>query len=173
MTKYLLPAVVFLLFILESTFVRWVPGEVGPGEWVVVPRFSLVALLMIAFRQGRAAGVLYGLSIGLLYDMYYTGLIGVYTFSYALMAYVTGSSVRLLHYNIFVITLTCTLGVAAVEWIVYGILLIIGHTNEGLQTFAYTRFIPTLIFNAIFCVLLFKPLERLMEKQDLVDQSRV
>ncbi|NGP45487.1 rod shape-determining protein MreD [Bacillaceae bacterium SIJ1] len=169
MYKFLLAFVVLILFMMESTVTEWLPGAFGEQDWLVIPHFSLVAVFLLAFKQGRSLGILYGISMGLLYDVYYTGLIGIYAFSYTLMAYMIGVWSKYFQDTLIVALIVCTAGIAAVEWITYGVLLFIGFTSDPLQAFAYVRLLPTLVFNAIFCIILYKPFEYLIAKAEFAD----
>ncbi|MDM5315707.1 rod shape-determining protein MreD [Fictibacillus sp. b24] len=157
MKKILLPFLIFLAFISESSLVQaFLPHE-NSMDWQLIPRFSMVMILFVAIYLNTTYGLLYGLAFGLLTDLLYTDIIGVYLFSMAATAYITSVFSRYLFGNLIVTLLLSIVGVSILEFFVYGLNSLIGISNQMIDVFLYKRLLPTLILNGLFAILIYYP----------------
>ncbi len=160
MIRFLLPFVTYLVFISESTVMQVFTPQHMENETILIPRFVVVMVCFIAMYISPIRGVVYGIAFGLLYDVIFTDLIGVYMFSMGLTAYVTAFIARYFHGNIFVTLFSMLIGLSAFEFLVYGLYSLIGVPKVMLETFIYQRYLPTLILNGVFVVLVYYPLRK-------------
>ncbi len=157
MKKILLPFLIYLAFISESSLVQaFLPHE-NSMDWQLIPRFTMVMILFVAIYLNTTYGLLYGLAFGLLTDLLYTDIIGVYLFSMAATAYVTSVFSRYLFGNLIVTLLLSVVGVSILEFFVYGLNSLIGISNQMIDVFLYKRLLPTLILNGLFAILIYYP----------------
>ncbi|KZE64460.1 hypothetical protein AWM68_09935 [Fictibacillus phosphorivorans] len=157
MKKILLPFLIYLAFISESSLVQaFLPHE-NSMDWQLIPRFSMVMILFVAIYLNTTYGLLYGLAFGLLTDLLYTDIIGVYLFSMAATAYITSVFSRYLFGNLIVTLLLSIVGVSILEFFVYGLNSLIGISNQMIDVFLYKRLLPTLILNGLFAILIYYP----------------
>lgn len=157
MKKILLPFLIYLAFISESSLVQaFLPHE-NSMDWQLIPRFSMVMILFVAIYLNTTYGLLYGLAFGLLTDLLYTDIIGVYLFSMAATAYITSIFSRYLFGNLIVTLLLSIVGVSILEFFVYGLNSLIGISNQTIDVFLYKRLLPTLILNGLFAILIYYP----------------
>ncbi|MGC4375816.1 rod shape-determining protein MreD [Fictibacillus sp. Mic-4] len=163
MYRILLPFLTYIAFVFESTVMQVVNPKQDWGI-LLIPHFSLVIIIFVASYLKPSYGIVYGLIFGLLTDLMYTDLIGIYMFSTALVAYITAVLSRFLFGNLFVTLVLTILGVAVLEFLVYGLNTLVGVANESVDLFLYNRLISTLILNGVFAILIYYPLLKFLRK---------
>ncbi|MCF6138095.1 rod shape-determining protein MreD [Pseudalkalibacillus berkeleyi] len=160
MIRFLLPFLTYLLFISESTLMQVFTPQHMDNETIIIPRFVVIMVCFIGMYITPMRGVLYGVAFGLLYDLIFTDLIGVYMFSMGLTAYITTFIARYFHGNIFVTLFVMIIGLSAFEFLVFGLYTLIDIANMNLEIFVYQRYLPTLLLNCVFVVLVYYPLRK-------------
>lgn len=172
MKKVLLPFLIYLAFISESSLVQAFLPQENSMDWQLIPRFSMVMILFIAMYLNTTYGLLYGLAFGLLTDLLYTDVIGVYLFSMAATAYITSVFSRYLFGNLIVTLLLSIVGVSILEFFVYGLNSLIGISNQMIDEFLYKRLLPTLILNGFFAILIYYPyVKQLNQLKDTLKEN--
>ncbi|RSL32689.1 rod shape-determining protein MreD [Salibacterium salarium] len=164
MIRFGLPLIVFLLFLLEGTWFQIFVPPSPERDIVLVPRFTIIAIVMISIFRGAGSGILYGIAVGLLYDFVYTDLIGVYMFSFGFTAYIssfTFTAVRTNFWWQFLITLG---SLFVLEWMTYGLHYVIGYTDILFEDFFMTRMLPSWILNGTAALLLIYPFQRFFHR---------
>ena len=87
MIRFIIPLIAVILFFLEPVFSLFSPVSIADVSYTLVPRFVIVYLIFITVYYRRKQAMIYGIILGLLYDMYYIDIIGVYTFLYPVICY--------------------------------------------------------------------------------------
>lgn len=164
MKKLLLPIFVLFFFILESLFVELFSPQLFNSDRIIVPHFLLVVLLFLTVYGGKKQGILYAAIFGLLFDIVYTEVIGIYFFLYPLIAYFVSKTMQLIHNHLVVVSLTSMVGIILLELGVYELNFLIKVTEMDFQTFLQVRLYPTLILNLAFTILVSFPLKRQFDK---------
>ncbi|MFC4800963.1 rod shape-determining protein MreD [Neobacillus sp. GCM10023253] len=163
MRKFFLPLLFLLLFIFESLFVQFLPAD-SFGNRILVPRFLFATLLFLTIYVGKNQGIIYAAIFGLLFDIVYVEIIGIYFFLFPFICYLAAKVMQVIQSNIVVAFFVSLLGVALLEVGVYEINYLIHVTNLDFMSFVNLRFYPTLILNGVFLVLASYPLKRSFEK---------
>lgn len=153
MIRYVVIIISVLLFYMEPIFGLFSPIELNGDFYVLVPRFLIIYLLFIAIYYDRKRAMLYGLIFGLLYDVFFIDIIGLYSFIFPLMCLVASFIVKFIHNHLLVATILTLLLVAAVE-----IILFLFYTSIGIKTMTFADFyrfnlIPTMIANGVFVLM--------------------
>lgn len=165
MKGFYLPVLLVLLFISESIFTDLFPAQLFSIERIFVPHFLFVVIMFITIFVNQKYGMMYGAIFGLLFDIVYTEIIGVYMFSYALIAYIMAKAIKIVHSNILVSSILSLLGIAILEFFVFGVNILIGNVQSvDLNTFVYNRLFPTLVLNSVFVIIVSYPLKRKLQK---------
>ena len=164
MKKFLLPLLFLFLFILESLYVQYVPVEILGRNRIVTPHFLFAALLFLTIYVGKKQGIIYAAIFGLLFDIVYIEVIGIYLFLYPFICYLVSKIMHIMQTNIVIAFLVSLLGIALLEVGVYEMDYLIHVTNLDFMSFINLRFYPTLIINAIFIIIAGYPFKRLFEK---------
>jgi rod shape-determining protein MreD len=164
MKKFLLPLLFLFLFILESLFVQYVPEDLFGQNKIIVPHFLFAALLFLTIFVGRKQGIIYAAIFGLLFDIVYIEIIGIYLFLFPFIAYLASKILNILQNNFIVAILITIVGIALLEVGVYEMDHLIHVTDINFMSYLHLRFYPTLILNAVFVIIAGYPLKRLFEK---------
>lgn len=159
MRKFLPPVLFGFLFILESLFVQFLPGNLFGGQVILVPHFLIIAILFFAIYGNKKQAFIYGFIFGLLFDIDFTEILGIYLFFFPFITYIVLKIMKILQVNILTVSFFSLVGVALLEIGVYELNKLIGITTMNFSTFFNIRFIPTLLLNLIFTVIAAYPLK--------------
>jgi rod shape-determining protein MreD len=162
--RILLPALFTVIFIFESTFVEFMPTKFFNSERILVPHLLLITILFLTIYVKSSMGILYGFIFGLLFDIVYTEIIGIYLTLFPLTAYLISKLIKSLQTNFFIVTLVSLLGVAIVEIGSLGFNFAIHKTDMAFSVFMSFRLLPTLLYNLVITILVIYPLSKLFEK---------
>ncbi|GAB6932290.1 rod shape-determining protein MreD [Calditerricola satsumensis] len=148
----------FLLVLVESTWLPPFSPQHFGSPFLMAFRFSFVVVLLVAMIRGRRVGFWLGLALGFLHDVLYSGVIGVYAFGMGLTAYLAGYAFLFFHRNLLVVGVVLLGALVACELIVFGFYRLFLWTAAPLQTFWLYYLIPTVAVNALFGLLVYRPL---------------
>ncbi|MCL6572091.1 MAG: rod shape-determining protein MreD, partial [Bacillus sp. (in: Bacteria)] len=152
MNKFLLPLLFLFLFILESLFVQFLPEKLFGFERIFVPHFLFTGLLFLTIFVGKKQGIIYGAIFGLLFDVVYVEIIGIYLFLYPVVTYLAHRLMQILQVNIIIAFLVSLVGISLLEMGAYEMNYLIHVTDLDFKSFIHLRFFPTLILNAVFII---------------------
>ncbi|AGK55078.1 rod shape-determining protein MreD [Bacillus sp. 1NLA3E] len=170
MRRVLLPVLFTGCFIFESIFIELMPAKFFSGQHILVPHLLIMAILFLTIYGNRNLGILYGFIFGLLFDVVYTEVVGIYLFMFPVIAYLISKIMKVLQTNLIIVSIVTLLGVGLLEIGVYEMNFLIHRTTMGFPSFFGNRLVPTLVLNLIFIILVAYPLKRQFEK--LADQLR-
>ncbi|MCJ8006980.1 rod shape-determining protein MreD [Lederbergia wuyishanensis] len=162
MKRLILPFLLTLCFYIESIFVDFLPPGSFGVDWILVPHFLIVLFILMGIFYFRNRTLIYAAIFGLLFDIYYTEVIGIYLVLFPVAVYVASKIVKLIFSNIFtafIITIIC---ISLVETIVYGMNIFVLQKSMDLNEFAMNRLVPTLILNAVFFLIVYYPFNKLL-----------
>jgi rod shape-determining protein MreD len=154
MVRILIPFVAVVLFLLEPEFALFSPITLGEQTLTLVPRFVILYLIFISIYYSRKRACLYGLIFGLLYDVFYIDIIGLYSFLYPFICFIAGSTVRFIHQHLSVTTILSIVLVALMEIVLYYFFSFVQFTTIPVSVFLSNRLLPTIIANLLFLVML-------------------
>ena len=154
MKRFIIPAIAVVLFYLEPVFGLFSPLDISGEYRYLIPRFLIMYLIFISIYYSRNRAMLYALLFGLLYDVFFIDIIGLYSFLYPAICLVASFIVKFIHQHLIVTTLLSLVLVAVLEFMLYQFFSLIGLTDISLQVFVRERLIPTMIGNSIFLVVL-------------------
>lgn len=154
MIRFLIPFIAVVLFLLEPEFALFSPISWGDEIIYLVPRFVILYLIFISIYYSRKRACLYGLLFGLLYDVFYIDIIGLYSFLYPLVCFVAGSSVKFIHQHLSVTTILSLVLVALMEFVLYYFFYFINFTTIPFIDFLSNRLLPTTVANLLFLIML-------------------
>ncbi|HSJ36933.1 MAG TPA: rod shape-determining protein MreD [Planococcus sp. (in: firmicutes)] len=176
MIRYILPLIALVLFFLEPVFGLFSPLQLNGDYYYIVPRFLLMFLIFVAVYYDAKRAMAYGLIFGLLYDIFFLDIIGLYSFLYPMMCLLAGYIVKSVHRNLLVATGVTLLLTALFEFALYLFFSFISMASMpvismAVGDFLTTRLLPTMIANSLFLVMLgwvFKSLivARLIEREN-------
>lgn len=172
MKRLWVPFILFLIVILEGVALELLPARLVNGDLLIIPHWAFVYLVYVLIfydKEDTHTSVFYAAIFGLMIDIVYTGILGVYMFTYALVVYIVHGLKSLLHANFYVTLLLGVLGIALSDFMIYFVFLIIDITDITIKHYIIYRFIPTILANLLFLVILYpfvrQPLIRWREEQ--------
>jgi len=154
MKRMIIPAIAVVLFYLEPVFGLFSPLDISGEYRFLIPRFLIMYLIFISIYYSRNRAMLYALLFGLLYDVFFIDIIGLYSFLYPLICLIASFIVKFIHQHLIVTTTLSLVLVAGLEFVLYQFFSLIGLTDISLSVFVRERLIPTMIANSIFLVVL-------------------
>ncbi|MFD1850148.1 rod shape-determining protein MreD [Oceanobacillus bengalensis] len=167
MKRVYIPLFLFLLLILEGVATDFLPSDIVMGELLIVPHWLLVGLVFITLyydRENTYYSVMYAIIFGLLVDVVYTGILGVYMFSYAAVVYLIHVLKKLLHVNLFVLLLMGIVGVGMSDLLIYISYTIVGIIDMFWKDYLFYRLLPTIGLNLVFFIILYPILMKRLKR---------
>lgn len=158
MKQLYIPLILFLLLALEGVALDLLPSTLLDSESLLIPHWVFVFLLFVALffdEEQTYYSIIYGAVFGLLIDIVYTNVLGVYMFSYAVAIYIIYVLKKLLHTNLFVTILLGILGISLADALIYMIYSFVGMTHLQIKSYLIYRLVPTILANIIFLIVIY------------------
>ena len=153
-TRILIPAVAVFLFLMESEFALFSPIAWGEEIYTLVPRFTILYLIFLAVYYNWKRAMIYALIFGLLFDVFYINIIGLYTVLYPALCFITGWSAKRIHTHLVFTSVLAILLISFLEYVLYEFFLLINFTSISHEVFLINRLVPTILANSIFLLVL-------------------
>ncbi len=154
LVRILIPTVAAILFLLESEFAMFSPMEFNGGTYFLIPRFVVLYLIFLAIYYNRKKAMIYGLILGLCFDVFYINIIGLYTFLYPAVCFIAGWCMKRIHPHLLFSTILAILLISFLEIAIYEFFYMIQFTKMALMPFLLYRLMPTILANLLFLVML-------------------
>lgn len=154
MVRWMLPAIAVVLFLVEPTFSMLSPIRMGENALIIVPRFLILFLIFVAVYYNRKRAYIYAALFGLLYDVIYIDVIGLYTGLYVGVCFIAAWCVKFIHQHILIVTILAMLLMSVMEIILYYFYGFTGVTDMSIMEFLLHRLLPTVGANFIYLLLL-------------------
>lgn len=167
--------ILFFLVVAEGVFPAFLPGSLTNGEWLIVPHWVLIYLVMIAVFYDHDHSyfcVLYGMVFGMIIDIVYTDILGVYMFFYAISAYAAHGLKKMLHANFYVAGVLTVFAVGMADTSVHILYTLTGDETLELVWFLDKRLFPTVVANLILFMVIYPFSKHFLEKWGTGKQNR-
>ncbi|MFC2948483.1 rod shape-determining protein MreD [Virgibacillus sediminis] len=158
MKRLYIPAILFIMTILEGVALELLPPNIVSGEMLIIPHWVLMFLILLAIfydKESTYYSVMYALVFGLLIDIVYTGILGVYMFSYAAAIYFVLGLKKLLHDNILTGLILGIVGIISADIFINIIYMIVGIAPNGWEYYFTYRLWPTVLANLLFLIIIY------------------
>lgn len=172
MSRLYLMIILFVLLAFEGVALDLLPATILESESLIISHWMLIFLIYIAlFYDVKSTyhGVIYAAIFGLLVDIVYTDILGVYMFAYFITVYIVFLMGRSLKVNLVGTILLGIVGIVLADALIYFIYYFISITTIPIEDYAYYRLLPTVLANIIFLIILYpivnKRLLRWQEKE--------
>ncbi|HLU22022.1 rod shape-determining protein MreD [Lederbergia graminis] len=164
MKKLFLPLLLAFCFYSGSVFVYFLPpGSFGIDK-VLTPHFLLVMLILMGIFYFRNRSLIYAAIFGLIFDIYFTEIIGIYFTLFPIAVYLSAKTSKFLQANILTTLVISTICLTLVEIIVYIFNVLIMQINLQPEDYVLVRLWPTLVLNLIFLLIIYYPFSRMLQK---------
>src|SRR5699024_950877 len=101
-------------------------------------------------RDTTYFSIIYAFVFGLLIDVVYTGVLGVYMFTYAFVIYLVHGLRKVFQGNIYVSLLLGIMSVILADTAIHVIYSAAGIIDMGWSDYAINRLLPTVVSNIVF-----------------------
>lgn len=158
MSRVYIPLILFLLLLLEGVALELLPTKLVMNNSIMVPHWVLIFLIFIAMfydKRNTYLSVLYAVIFGLLIDIVYIEVLGVYMFVYAIVTYVIAELKDFVHGNLVVTIILCAVGLFLADILIYLVYIMIGIASVDWSDYFLYRLSPTIIANIIFALVLY------------------
>lgn len=152
--RFLLPFIAIILFLIEPVFALFSQIQMFDTTVYLVPRFLLMYLLFLSVYYDRKKSLIYAVVFGVLYDVVYIDIIGLYAVLFPLLSFFINWVVRFIQQSLPVVTILTVFIVAVLEFVIYKFFTLISFTFLPTDIFLLTRLLPTIIANLLFLILL-------------------
>lgn len=162
--RYIFPVGLIFAIFLDGTLTHlWSSWMITPASFVECRLVFLWIFMAICFSKIDHL-VPWVIFAGLFYDMFYTGIIGVFLILFPLMVYVTRWIMQYFEPSFIVLMLIYLIDITLLTSLSYGMNLIIGQTSVSIVDFIGRTLGPTLAFNLAGYVILYYPLRKIFIK---------
>ncbi len=124
----------------------------------IVPNFLIMITVLFAYIQGKKDGMFVGFFAGLLYDLFFTGLVGFSSLCFVLLGYVNGMFRSQFEENNFIAPMIAI----SASTFAYEFLIFVGNFvlhNRLIAPFFTARIIiPEIIYTTVIAMAVYKPL---------------
>ncbi|GGM27342.1 hypothetical protein GCM10011351_11470 [Paraliobacillus quinghaiensis] len=167
MSRLFLPLFLLLLLVLEGVALDFIPSQIIENDWILVAHWLFIFLVLMTLfydLEHTYYSVLFAIIFGLMVDIVYTNVIGVYMFMYGFTIYFVHGMSKMLHTNFFVAFLLSAVGISVVDFGIYLIYSFIGISQMDSSVYFTNRLLPSLVANLIFFLILYVSLKKKMVK---------
>lgn len=160
--QYIFPLGLIISFFLDGTIQFVFMAQLQSQTTIMVSHLLLLWLIMGIFYTDNKHLELWAFGVGLAFDSYYAGILGIYMILLPLIVYLTKIAYQYFEPSFIVILLIYFIDLAVLEVSYYAVNEMIGFANESVTTFVSTSFGPTLAFNLVVFIILYYPISKLM-----------
>ena len=143
-----------LLFYIDTAIGLLIPMHIGKFELVFVPHLTFMYILMMVVYRGFGVSLLLSIFLGVMTDVYFGSIYGVYLFGYILFLALIDR-----FFKIFILASTLLLEVYVA--LIYGML---GFIQFDIIHFVVFRLLPTLIMNFVLLIMLYPLIIKFLKK---------
>lgn len=163
---------VSVIFVIGLVLMFYLDGSISQvfSSWLyatpnsMVPYLTLMWLSMTAFFTSSLRSthvILWAAVIGFVFDLYYTGLLGVYVFVFPLVVYIGQSIYELLPPNFFSGFLVFFIDITLAISLNFLANIFVGQVDPSATIFLVNALAPTLALNLFFFAICYFPIESL------------
>ncbi|RWZ59941.1 rod shape-determining protein MreD [Halobacillus fulvus] len=167
MRRYYIALLSLFLLVFQGMAMSLLPANLVYSDLLITPHWVLVLLLLTAIfydREDTYVAVVYAIIFGLLIDVVYTGILGVYMITYTLIAYTIFRMNKWLVSNFLGTFLLVVIGIVLADTMLYMVYSFVQVTEMTWGEYALFRLLPTLAANMIFFVVLYPLVKGKLEK---------
>lgn len=165
MKRMLIPIILVIMLATEGVAMELLPPSIKFASMYMTPHWILIVLILVvtyAYPNNSFIPIMFAAVFGLMTDIVYTGVLGVYMFMLALAVYFGQLLNRLLQTNFFMVMLITLVSLSAMELGLFGIYTLLGISTMLFDDFFIYRLAPTLLANLLFFIVIFYPTRKLL-----------
>lgn len=164
--KYIYPIGLFIAFFLDGIIEQLFSRQLFQYPYSMVSNLTIIWMVLSIFFEGESHihFVMWAFIIGLAFDWYYTGIFGVNVFIYPLVVILVRGIEPFLKNRFLEIFFVTSLAVGLSNALFYIVFQAFHFANVSTIFFIGYAFIPTIILNLSFLVIIYYPIKLLFRK---------
>lgn len=165
MKRLLLVPILFVIMATEGVAVELLPSALKFSDFQMIPHWLLLFLLVVTMyldTEDSFLAIIFGVIFGLMTDIIYTGILGIYMFMIPFALYIAKLLFRMLQTNFIMCLLVTAISLVIVEFGIYFIYSFLGIASISPTPFMLERLLPTVLANLVFMMIIFLPVKKLV-----------
>ena len=162
--RYYFPIGLLIFIFLDGSLSNVFAREFFTGEISIESLLVLLWLVMAIFYGEVDRLMLWAFVAGLIFDMYYTGILGIYMIIFPLVVYLNRQVCRFFTSSFLVVLLIYLIDLTLVSALAFLANSLIGLANISLADFFVADLGPTLAYNLAWFAILYLPIKNFFEK---------
>jgi rod shape-determining protein MreC/rod shape-determining protein MreD len=158
------PVCLFILMLIDGQLSR-VFENITKMNYLGSFHFLILAFLLASQSLSKKHLMITALVLGLIYDIYYTGIIGIYALIFVVVVYFLYLFKEVIHQNIFTEFFAMVIFVTFFELAAFLIQLLFRLTDTSQTFFIASYLAPTLLINMVVFIVFYFPLKKLFVKK--------
>src|SRR5699024_5373535 len=157
----------FLILVIEGIAIDFLPQFLAKTNLLITPHWIFMFLLLMTFKfdtNNTFYAVIYGAFFGILVDIVYSDVLGIYLFIYPFVISLVHLSQHLLQTKFFMLLIIPSASLLVVEVLLFIVYSFVSSLDLSPAYFLFNRYIPTLIANVLFLLLLSVLFSAMMER---------
>lgn len=158
--KYYAPGVLFFLVLLDGQLSRFFLNWTN-GSYAATAHLFIIALMCCCLTVSKQVMIVATIILGIIFDIYYLGFIGVYAVAFPLLAFVMYQMTSVNNRNIFTMFFASVIFVTMYELITVSIQLVFKIITVNPTMFITRVLGPTLLLNIVIFIIFIWPFKKL------------
>jgi len=174
MKKVLIIIILLSLLILEGIAMILLPTNIFISDMYIIPHWVFLFILLVNVffdNEELYFSITLAIVFGLLIDVVYTDLLGVYMFVYPLAIYIVNLIKQFFQANFYITVVYYLVSFTIIEMMIYIIYSFVDLINITYILFIWDRLIPTIIANFIFLLVLYPIFSKRLVKWKLKESK--
>src|SRR5690625_324812 len=174
MKKVLIIIILLSLLILEGIAMVLLPTNIFISDMYIIPHWVFLFILLVNVffdNEELYFSITLAIVFGLLIDVVYTDLLGVYMFVYPLAIYIVNLIKQFFQANFYITVVYYLVSFTIIEMMIYIIYSFVDLINITYILFIWDRLIPTIIANFIFLLVLYPIFSKRLVKWKLKESK--
>ncbi|MFC7060774.1 rod shape-determining protein MreD [Halobacillus seohaensis] len=167
MMRFFIAIFLLILLVMQGMAMSLLPAKIVYSDLLVTPHWVLCFIMLVAIffdKDDTYHSVWYGIIFGLLIDVVYTGVLGVYMVTYAIVAYVIHGLQKWFHANFIASLLLVMVGIALADTLLYIVYSFVQITDISWGDYSILRLLPTILANALFFIIIYPLMKSRVER---------
>ncbi|MCQ9290982.1 rod shape-determining protein MreD [Staphylococcus hyicus] len=159
----------FVSFYLDTILTMLSPIKLFGIQFIMVPRLTLIFLLLITFYRNVYVALILGLFLGLMTDLYFGEIYGVYLISYLICILFVEKFFSLFYRDHTIVFIVILASVVVLDIFVALIYHLVGLIDFNILNYSIYRAPFTLLLNALLLIFIYSVLDYRQKRKRSID----
>lgn len=158
MKRLLIPLILLIVLAIQGVAIEIAMSFSSMQHIYIIAHWLFVLLICISMffdTDTSYFAIGYGVLFGLLIDVVYTDMLGIYMLGYGIALLIVQGIRKAFHVNIYTTMLMLVLGIVVADTFIHMIYSMVGIVTIPFWTYIWIRLLPTILANMIFLLLVY------------------